>query len=116
MVSPSEPQDPRRRYPRVELRKGIPVGWQGGGKFGTSRIVSVSLGGVFISTEDPPAQGSIVKLIFDVPAGEVRAGAVVRYSVPGKGMGIQFINMGPDDRGRLYLLLGKLLGPEKDKQ
>lgn len=110
MASPSESQDPRRKYPRIELSKGIPVGWQGGGKFGTSRIVSVSLGGVFIATPDPPAEGSVMKLIFDVPAGEVRARAVVKRSIPGQGMGVQFINMGYEDRGRLYRLLKKLLG------
>ena len=111
MGSPSEAQDPRRKYPRVELPRGIAVGWQGGGKFGTSQIVSVSLGGVFIATPDPPAAGSTLKLIFDVPAGEVRARAIVKRSMPGQGMGVQFVNMGYDDRARLYLLLGKLLAP-----
>jgi hypothetical protein len=109
MPEPTDAQDPRRKYPRIELPKGIAVGWRGGGKFGTSEIHSVSLGGLFISTSDPAGVGSTLALIFDVPAGEVRARAIVRRSIPGKGMGVQFINMSQEDRGRLYLLLSRLL-------
>ena len=109
MPTPTEAQDPRRKYPRIDLPKGIAVGWRGGGKFGTSNINSVSLGGVFIVTPDPVGAGSMLALIFDVPAGEVRARAIVKRSIPGKGMGVQFINMSPEDRGRLFLLLSRLL-------
>ena len=109
MVSPTDAQDPRRKYPRIDLPKGIAVGWRGGGKFGTSNISSVSLGGLFISTPDPAGAGSILALIFDVPTGEVRARAIVRRCIPGQGMGVQFLNMTPEDRGRLYLLLSRLM-------
>ena len=110
MPTATDAQDPRRKYPRIDLPKGgIAVGWRGGGKFGTSNINSVSLGGVFIVTSDPAGAGSLLALIFDVPAGEVRARAVVKRSIPGKGMGVQFINMSPEDRGRLYLLLSRLM-------
>lgn len=109
MASPTEAQDPRRKYPRIDLPKGIAVGWRGGAKFGTSSISSVSLGGVFIATPDPPGAGSMLALIFDVPAGEVRARGIVKRCIPGEGMGVQFINMSPEDRGRLYLLLSRLM-------
>jgi hypothetical protein len=109
MVSPTEAQDPRRKYPRVELPKGISVGWRGGGKYGVSEIHSVSLGGLFILTDDAPDAGSVLALIFDLPAGEVRARAVVKRSIPGQGMGVQFINMGFEDRARLFQLLSRLL-------
>ena len=109
MPTPTDAQDPRRKYPRIELPKGLAVGWRGGGKFGTSTINSVSLGGVFIATSDPAAAGSMLGLIFDVPSGEVRARAIVKRSLPGKGMGVQFLNMSPEDRGRLYLLLSRLM-------
>jgi hypothetical protein len=109
MAEPTESQDPRRKYPRIELPKGIAVGWRGGGKYGTAIIQSVSLGGLFISTPDPPDVGSNVSLLFDVPSGEVRARAIVKRCIPGQGMGVQFINMSQEDRGRLYLLLSRLL-------
>ena len=41
--------------------------------------------------------------------GEVRARAATCYVVPGKGMGVRFVNMSTDDRSRLYQLLKKLL-------
>ena len=109
MPTPTDAQDPRRKYPRIELPNGLAVGWRGGGKFGTSTINSVSLGGVFIATSDPAAAGSMLGLIFDVPSGEVRARAIVKRSLPGKGMGVQFLNMSPEDRGRMYLLLSRLM-------
>ncbi|MGH9580624.1 MAG: PilZ domain-containing protein [Terriglobales bacterium] len=107
-MQPTEQQDPRRKYPRVELPNGISVGWRGGGKQGTSKINSVSLGGIFIVTPDPPDNGSVLALIFDVPAGEVRARALVKRAVPGQGMGVQFVNMGYEDRARLFKLLSDL--------
>ncbi len=109
MPTPTDAQDPRRKYPRIDLPKGIAVGWRGGGKFGTSEIRSVSLGGVFIATPDPPDVNTTLALLFDVPSGEVRARAVVKRCIPGQGMGVQFIKMSPEDRGRLYLLLSRLM-------
>ena len=85
------------------------MAWRGGAKYGVDKVTSISLGGLFIPVTDPPEAGAVLTLLFDVPGGEVRARAVVRYAVPGRGMGVQFINMGFDDRARLYQLLKKLL-------
>lgn len=109
MPDPTVSEDPRRNYPRIELPKGPSVAWRGGGKVGVGHVTSMSLGGLFISIPDPPDSGSVVQLLFDIQHGEVRARAVVKRSVPGMGMGVQFINMGYEDRGRLYQLLKKLL-------
>ncbi len=99
-----------RRYGRVKLPKGMFVAWQGAGVRVVSRVVTVGLGGLFISTPDPPPVGEIVKLFFEVPSGEVRARAVVRDSQPGRGMGIEFTAMDSDGRARLNRLLKILLG------
>lgn len=85
------------------------VAYQGGGKHAVGAIGTVSLGGLFILTDDAPDAGSTLKLLFDLPGGEVRARAVVRYVVPGKGIGVQFTQMGFEDRARLYQLLTCLL-------
>jgi hypothetical protein len=107
-MQPTEQQDPRRKYPRIELAKGISVAWRGGGKEGTSRFNSVSLGGMFIVTPEPPESGSVLALLFDVPGGEVRARALVKRALPGLGMGVQFVNMNFEDRARLNKLLTRL--------
>jgi hypothetical protein len=52
--------------------------------------------------------GTLVKIVFDVPGGEVRARAMVKNVEPGQGMAIAFIQMGQEDRARLDQLLKKL--------
>jgi hypothetical protein len=105
MASPSK----QRRYPRVGLRGGMHVAWQGVGERVVSRVITAGLGGLFLRVSDPPPVGDVIRLYFEMPNGEVRARAVVRSSIPGQGMGIQFTAMGPEARGRLALLLRRLL-------
>ena len=97
-----------RRYPRIGLPKGMSVAWQAGGDRIVSRVGTLSLGGLFIYTKAPPQNGEVIKLVFDVPGGEVRARAVVRNSTAGKGMGIEFTAMQPEARARLTQLLRRL--------
>src|SRR2546426_9872623 len=54
-----------RRYPRVGLPKEILVAWQRGAERIVSRVGTLGLGGLFISTPEPPAVGEIVKLFFE---------------------------------------------------
>ncbi len=98
-----------RRYQRVGLPKGMLIAWQSRGERIVSRVATLGLGGLFILTPEPPAVGEIVKLIFEVPGGEVRARAVVRDSQPGKGMGMEFTSMGYEARARLHRVLKRLL-------
>jgi hypothetical protein len=97
-----------RRYTRVELPKGMLVAWQHSGARKVSRVGVLALGGLFISTPDPPPTGDVIQLIFETPGGEVRARAMIRDSKPGKGMGIEFTSMGQEARARLNRLM-KLL-------
>lgn len=98
-----------RRYPRVGLPRGMFVAWQGVGERVVSRIATVGLGGLFIRVSEPPPVGDLIRLYFEVPGGEVRARGVVRSSIRGEGMGIEFTAMNPEARGRLNLMLRRLL-------
>jgi len=98
-----------RRYPRIGLPKGILVAWQSCGGCVVSKIGTVGLGGLFIYTSEPPPQGELIKLFFEIPGGEVRARAVVRNVHPGRGMGVEFTAMETEARGRLVQLLRRLL-------
>jgi hypothetical protein len=100
-----------RRYDRIGLPKGMPVVWQGTGNRFVSRVAILGLGGLFIEVSEPAATGEVLKLVFQVPNGDVRARAMVRSSYPGKGMGVEFTSMGPEDRARLNQLLTRLLAP-----
>ncbi len=99
-----------RRYPRIELPKGMLVAWRGGGRRQVSRVRTLALGGLYITTPDPPAAGSIIYLVFNIPGGEVRARATVSYVEAGKGMGIAFRGMGTAGHARLARLLKRLQG------
>jgi hypothetical protein len=99
----------KRRYSRVGLPKGMLVAWEHSGVRTVSRVSVLALGGLFISTPDPPPNGDTIKLMFDVPGGDVRARALVRDSQPGKGMGIEFTAMRQEARARLNQLMKVLV-------
>jgi len=104
-----EPKIPRK-YPRVRAPKGMWVGWKSAKQTCTSLAEVMGLGGLFLHTANPPSEGSSIELIFDLPTGQVRARAIVRSLQPNKGMGIQFVQMRPEDRAKLnkYLSLQEL--------
>ena len=96
----SDPSN-RRKYTRHRAPKGLWVGWKSAGQTSVSRAEDMGLGGLFLHAANPPSKGSIIELVFDLPSGQVRAQAIVRRSVPEKGMGVQFVQMRPDDRARV---------------
>ena len=98
----------KRRYSRVEMPKGMRVAWEGSGQRFVSQVFDLSLGGVFIPTADPPPVGTSVKLVFEISGRNIRARAIVRRSVSGVGMGVEFVAMGYEERGQLLGLLKKL--------
>ncbi len=81
------------------------VAWEHSGTRKMSRATVVALGGLFISTPAPPPNGDVVKLIFEIPGGEVRALATVRDCQPRKGMGIEFTAMNQEARALLHRLM-----------
>jgi PilZ domain len=102
------PHPVKRRFARVALPTGMLVAWQHSGGRYVSRIATLGLGGLFITTTDPAPIGTVVKIVFDVPSGEVRARAIVKNVKVGEGMAVAFIDMGYPDRARLDQLLKKL--------
>ena len=102
------PEKKSRRYSRVGIPKGILVAWEHSGIRKVSKVSVLALGGLFISTSEPPPNGDTIKLIFDVPGGEIRARALVRDSQPRKGMGVEFTAMRLEARARLNHLMNVL--------
>lgn len=91
----------QRRYPRVVPPRSLVVAWQSGTRRAVSYLESLGLGGLFLLTRHPAPLRSMVKILLDLPLGEVRARAVVRRVMPSRGMGIEFIAMTQEDRARL---------------
>ena len=81
------------------------MAWKSAGTSTVSRVEAIGLGGLFLHTSNPPPAGTVIELLFELESGEVRARANVRDSIPGKGMGVQFVQMGTGDRARLHQFL-----------
>jgi len=97
-----------RRYPRMKSPEGLGVAWQTTTQRLVSRVETLGLGGLFIRTQEPPATGTIIRLLIDIPGGGVRARTIVRDIKPGEGMGVEIVNMGREDRARLSSFLSQL--------
>lgn len=109
-------QAAERRYTRVKPPKGFVVACQNVRQRNVSRVEMIGLGGLFISTSDPPLIGDTMQLLFDVAGGEVRARAIVRSILMGQGMGVEIISMQPEHRARLSQWLKQLsVKPEVPK-
>jgi len=70
----------------------------------------MSMGGLFIETPEPKAEGVLARLNFLVQEGQIRADAVVRHATPGVGLGLKFTALSEQDRPKLAALLTRLRG------
>ena len=85
------------------------VAWYGGGEQELSRVRTLGMGGLFISTNSPQPVGTKLILVFEVPGGSVQADGIVRSVVPDQGMGVEFKRLSLSDRLLLERLLKRLL-------
>ena len=70
----------------------------------------MSMGGLFIETPDPKAEGVQARLHFLVQEGQIRADSVVRHAMSGVGLGLKFTALSEQDRPKLAALLTRLRG------
>jgi hypothetical protein len=98
----------RRRYPRVEKPHGIWVYWNCKGREDTSRVQDLSMGGLFVETDEAREVDSVIRLDFLVQEGQIRAKAVVRHVKLGSGLGLKFTALTEEDGPRLTALMSRL--------
>lgn len=98
----------QRKYPRLKPPKSIVVAWQSGVLRDVSYVDSLGLSGLFLRTKKQVALRSLVQILLDMPVGQVRARAVVRWVKEQQGIGLQIIAMGQEDRARLFQQLKAL--------
>ena len=106
----------KRRFPRVTLPRGMSIAWKVKERHNIARVKSISLGGLFIEEAEPVRVGDTVQVQFDIPGGAVHAKAVVRRSIKGHGMGVEFTELPAGARAALHKLLQKLLGDVHTKR
>ncbi len=63
----------------------------------SGRLHNISRGGTFLTTESPPALGSRIKLLFDMPGLKEQSEipCIVRWTRQDKGVGVQFETLKP---------------------
>jgi hypothetical protein len=98
----------RRLNTRIPIRDDTWIYWQCKAHAEASRVLDISLGGVFIQTKTPPAAGSTAEVHFLVQEGQIRAESVVRHAEPGCGMGLRFTAIKDEARPRLISLMSRL--------
>jgi len=98
----------RRRYPRVEKPHGVWVYWNCKGREDTSRVQDLSMGGLFVETDEAREVDSMIRIDFLVQEGQIRAKAVVRHVKLGSGLGLKFTALTEEDGPRLTALMTRL--------
>jgi hypothetical protein len=92
----------------VESKNDVWVYWESSGDRDLSRVMDLSMGGLFIQTARPKHIGSTTNLHFLVEEGQIRADAVVRHVKPGGGLGLKFKAVSEKDRPNLAALMRRL--------
>jgi hypothetical protein len=87
--------DTARLALRIHSIRQIAVQYEGTDERIISRVPDVSTSGMFINTSRQYAEGAVLNLSFCLALSgvEVRARGEVRYSLPGVGIGVQFIDI-----------------------
>ena len=84
--------------------------WQCHGREDVSSVRDMSMGGLFLETPQPRAEGVLTRLHFLVQEGQIRADAIVRHAKSGDGLGLKFVALNEQDRPKLAALLTRLRG------
>ena len=102
---------PSRRFnSRIEMNQEVWVCWNCNGRDDLSRVRDLSLGGLFLETPAVRRIGVTTKLDFLVGEGQIRADAVIRHVVPGRGLGLKFTAVSEQDRQHFAALIRRLRG------
>jgi hypothetical protein len=104
-----KPSYSRRALSRLPASEDIWVCWVCNGRDDISRVLDISIDGLFIQTPHVKVkEGMPAKLDFLVQEGRIKAEAVIRHVKGGSGLGLRFIAVAEEDRRRLKALLSRL--------
>jgi hypothetical protein len=103
------PSYSRRALSRLPASEDVWVCWRCNGRDDVSRVLDISVDGLFIQTAQPTLEeGMAAKVDFLVQEGPIRADAVIRHIRPGAGLGARLLAVADQDRTRLKALLSRL--------
>ncbi len=114
-----KPANERRLYPRVPLSLLIQYRFETLEDFLAEYSTNISIGGIFVRTDQPREVGSLIYLQFYLRDGAKLIeglGRVVRVSEPGPedestacGMGIEFVNFGEESMKLIQRIIDRNL-------
>lgn len=109
----------KRRGPRADLRILVQFRFTTFEDFLAEYSLDVSVGGIFLRTDAPRPEGSMVYLQFALRDGHKLIeglGKVVRVNPPGgprpAGMGLEFVNLDEDSRALIEEIVAARLAPD----
>jgi hypothetical protein len=94
------PDGPPRSEPRFQQLSELHLSYEGGGVDIPIRPPDISIQGMFVNTSTHFPEGAVVILRFRLTRSniEVQTRGEVRYCLPGIGIGVEFIGIGPEAR------------------
>lgn len=98
----------RRRSSRIPAVDDVWIYWESESYRDVSRIRDLSPGGLFLETRAPKKEGELVRLHFLVQEGQIRAEAVVRHVIDGRGLGMKIESLSSQDAPQMRRLLTRL--------
>jgi len=84
------------------------VYWESAPYRDISRVRNLSPSGLFLETRARKTEGDLVRLHFLVQEGQIRAEAIVRHVIAGRGLGLKIQSLTTQDAPHLRRLLGRL--------
>jgi len=95
----------RRKHPRYPLQVEVELQW--GSESLPALATDMSLGGMFVATSNPLWMGAsfAARLLLGEP---LTLHCTVRRVLPGKGMGVLFVELSADQQARLAELIQKI--------
>ena len=92
--------DAPRSEPRFQQLSELHLSYEGGGLDIPIRPPDISIQGMFVNTSTHFPEGAVVILRFRLTRSnlEVQTRGEVRYCLPGIGIGVEFIGIGPEAR------------------
>ena len=98
----------RRMTSRIPAPGDVWVHWQCEEREDISRVLDMSLGGLFIETSHTLPDGAVAELSFLVEEGQISANAVVKHTKNGVGLGFKFTGLTDEDGPKLTALMNRL--------
>lgn len=98
----------RRRSSRITALEDVWIYWEADRLRDISRVHDLSPGGLFLETRARKKEGDLIRLHFLVQEGQIRAEAVVRHVIEGRGIGVKIESLSSQDAPQLRRLLSRL--------